>query len=202
MNETRPPPSEEDLSALRFRVVTVAGQRRGIKLEEIYWQCLGELAARQGRRLADIVAACERELEGEGNLTARLRYVATRYLSDELAMAKQRSNLAVVAGQVRASPSPAFALTGNKRIIAYNPAFLSFVQSRILRSQQPQPARGLRLSFDVQFVDLVHRLKAAPGEPQPAGFTIGVQGQVTRGKLNAALAPLSDQDVIIGFILA
>lgn len=202
MNETQPPPSDEDLSALRFRVVTVGGQRRGIKLEEIYWQCLGELAARQGRRLADIVAACERQLEGEGNLTARLRYVATRYMRDQLIGARQRSNLAIVAGQVRASPTPAFALTGNKNIVAFNPAFLSFVQSRVLRSQQPQPARGLRLAFDVQFVDLVRRLKAASGEPQPAGFTIGVQGQVTRGKLNAALAPLADQDVIIGFILA
>jgi predicted DNA-binding ribbon-helix-helix protein len=202
MNETQAPLSDEDLSALRFRVVTVDGQRRGIKLEEIYWQCLGELAARQGRRLADIVGACERDLEGEGNLTARLRYIATRYMHDELKVARQRSNLSVVAGQVRASPTPAFALTGNKTIVAFNPAFLAYVQSRVLRSQQPQPARGLRLSFDVQFVDLVRRLKAAPGEPQPAGFTIGVQGQVTRGKLNAALAPLVDQDVIIGFILA
>ncbi|OCP00773.1 hypothetical protein BC374_28815 [Ensifer sp. LC13] len=201
MSETQPFPIEEDLRALRFRVVAVGGQRRGIKLEEIYWQCLGELAVRQGRRLADIVAACEKELEGEGNLTARLRYVATRYLHDELGTAKKRSSLAAVASQVRASPSPAFALTGNKHIIAYNPAFLSFVQTRVLRAQQPQVARGLRLSFDVQFIDLVHRLKAAPGEPQPAGFTIGVQGQVTRGKLNAALAPLVDQDVIIGFIL-
>ena len=34
------------------------------------------------------------------------------------------------------------------------------------------------------------------------GFTIGAQGQITRGKFTAALAPLSDQDVIIGFILA
>ena len=140
MNETQPPPSDEDQCALRFRVVTVGGQRRGIKLEEIYWQCLGELAARQGRRLADIVAACERELEGEGNLTARLRYVATRYMRDQLIGARQRSNLAIVAGQVRASPTPAFALTGNKNIVAFNPAFLSFVQSRVLRSQQPQPA--------------------------------------------------------------
>ncbi|OCP37629.1 ribbon-helix-helix domain-containing protein [Ensifer sp. LC163] len=201
MNETPPPPSEKDLSALRFRVVTVGGQRHGIKLEEIYWQSLGELAARHGRKLADIVAACERELEGEGNLTARLRYIATRHLRDELSSAKARSNLAIVTSQVRASPSPAFALTGNRHIIAYNPAFLSFVQSRVLRSQQPQPALGLKLSFDVQFVDLVGRLKSAPGEPQSAGFTIGAQGQVTRGKLNAALAPISDQDVIIGFIL-
>ncbi|MBD9491936.1 ribbon-helix-helix domain-containing protein [Ensifer sp. ENS11] len=202
MNETPPPPSDADLSALRFRVVTVGGQRRGIKLEEIYWQSLGELAARQGRKLADIVAACETELEGEGNLTARLRFIATRYLRNELSSANERSNLAVVAAQVRASPSPAFALTGNKHIIAYNPAFLSFVQSRVLRSHLPQPARGLKLSFDVQFVDLVRRLKETPGEPQSAGFTIGAQGQNTRGKLTAALAPLSDQDVIIGFILA
>ncbi len=201
MSETRPPAPEEDMSALRFRVVTVDGQRRGIKLEEIYWRSLGELAARQGRRLADIVAACERELEGEGNLTARLRYVATRHLRDRLEAAKTRSSLAALGSQVRASPSPAFALTGSKHIVAYNPAFLSFVQTRVLGSQQPQAAHGLRLSFDVQFVDLVQRLKAAPGEPQPAGFTIGVQGQVTRGKLNAALAPLADQDVIIGFIL-
>ncbi|NVD40133.1 ribbon-helix-helix domain-containing protein [Ensifer sp. HO-A22] len=201
MNETPPPPSEKDLSALRFRVVNVGGQRHGIKLEEIYWQSLGELAARHGRKLADIVAACESELEGAGNLTARLRYIATRHLRDELSSAKSRSNLAVVTSQVRASPSPAFALTGNKHIIAYNPAFLSFVQSRVFGAQQPQAARSLKLSFDVQFVDLVSRLKSSPGEPQSAGFTIGVQGQVTRGKLNAALAPLSDQDVIIGFIL-
>ncbi|MCZ4089223.1 ribbon-helix-helix domain-containing protein [Sinorhizobium psoraleae] len=196
------PTSSADMSALRFRVVTVGGQRRGIKLEEIYWSSLSELAARRSCKLADIISECEQALDGEGNLTARLRYVATSYLREQLSGARERSGLAAVAGQVRACPSPAFALTGDKRIIAYNPAFLTFVQSRFLRFQSSPPAQGLRLSFDVQFAELVDRLKASPGEPQPAGFTIGINEHVTRGRLSAALASLFDQDVVIGFISA
>ncbi len=202
MTEPSTASSAEEMWALKFRVVTVAGQRRGIKLEEIYWSSLSELAARRGCRLADIIAESDMALTGEGNLTARLRLVATNYLREQLSSARERSELSLIAGQVRACPSPAFALTGDKRIIAYNPAFLTFVQSRFFRVQPSAPAQSLRLSFDIQFAQLVDRLKTSPGEPQPAGFTIGINEHVTRGRLNAALASLFDQDVVIGFILA
>jgi predicted DNA-binding ribbon-helix-helix protein len=202
MNVSRSSTPVEEMSALKFRVVTVQGQRRGIKLEEIFWSSLSELATLRGLKLADIVAECERGIGEGGNLTARLRYVAARYLRDQLSDARERSSLPVVAGQVHACPSPAFALAGNKRIIAYNPAFLAFVQSRFLGFQSSPPAQGLRLSFDVQFAELVKRLKSSPGEPQPAGFTIGINQHVTRGRLNAALASLLDQDVVLGFILS
>lgn len=192
----------EDMGALKFRVVTVRGQRRGIKLEEIFWASLAELAEKRGCKLADIVAECADGLAGAGNLTASLRCVAMRDLREQLADARERSDLSVIAGQVRACPSPAFALAGNKRIIAYNPAFLAFVQSRFVGFQPSPPAQGLRLSFDVQFADLVARLKAAPGEPQSAGFTIGINQHVTRGRLSAALASSIGEDVVIGFILA
>ena len=201
MSLNRPGSPEPDLSVLRFRIITVAGHRRGIKLEEIYWSCLVDLAAQKQCKLADIVAECEKSIEGEGNLTAKLRYVAASFLRSELSSARERSGPSVIAGQVRACPSPAFALTGDKRIISYNPAFLAFVQTRFARFQQASPAHGLRLSFDVQFKDLVERLKTSPGEPQPAGFTIGINDQLTRGRLNAALASFADQDVVIGFIL-
>ena len=201
MTLSRPDSPEPDLSALRFRIITVAGQRRGIKLEEIYWSTLVELAAHKKCKLADIVAQCEKSIEGEGNLTAKLRYVAISFLKSELSSARERSGLSVIAGQVRACPSPAFALTGDKRIVSYNPAFLAFVQTRFARFQQASPAQGLRLSFDIQFADLVARLKTSTGEPQPAGFTIGINEQLTRGRLNAALASFADQDVVIGFIL-
>jgi predicted DNA-binding ribbon-helix-helix protein len=190
-----------DLSVLRFRIITVAGQRRGIKLEEIYWSSLVELAAHKQCKLAEIVAECGQANGGDGNLTAKLRYVATAFLRSRLSSAQERTGLSIIAGQVRACPSPAFALTGDKRIISYNPAFLTFVQTRFARFQQTSPAQGLRLSFDIQFADLVARLKGSPGEPQPAGFTIGVNEQLTRGRLNAALASFAEQDVVIGFIL-
>jgi predicted DNA-binding ribbon-helix-helix protein len=202
MNVRQPLSPAEDMSALRFRVVTVRGQRRGIKLEEIFWSSLSELAALTGCKLADVIAECEQDLGEGGNLTARLRYIAASYLREQLADARERSSLSVIAGQVRACPSPAFALAGNRRIIAYNPAFLTFVQSRFLGFQSSPPAQGLRLSFDVQFAELVDRLKASPGEPQSAGFTIGINERITRGRLNAALASLLGQDVILGFILA
>lgn len=192
------PPLEKDLSPLKFRVVTVNRQRRGIKLEEIYWQGLSDLARQRQCKLADIVAECESSLVGDGNLTARLRYVATSYLRDQLLSARERSNLLTITGQVRACPSPAFALSGDKRIVSYNQPFLAYVQSRF---QKPAPAQGLRLSFDIQFSELVERLKQSPGAPQPANFTIGVSQQLARGRLNAALACLCDEDVVIGFVL-
>lgn len=202
MGDDQSTESAEDLSELRFRVVTVGGQRRGIKLEALFWAVLSDLAAEKRVKLADIVAECEQVLPEGGNLTARLRYVAAKYLREQLADARERSSLSVITGQVYACPSPAFALAGNRRIVAYNPAFLTFVQSRFLGFQASPPAQGLRLAFDVQFAELVARLKASPGEPQSAGFTIGINEHITRGRLNAALSSLLGQDVILGFILA
>ena len=85
--------------------------------------------------------------------------------------------------------------------MAYNPAFIGFVQSRLSSLATDTTGRGVRLSLDIQFSELIEKLKIEGSGPATVGFVIGVDRQLIRGRLNAILAPLTQQEAIIGFIL-
>ncbi|EKF17342.1 ribbon-helix-helix domain-containing protein [Nitratireductor pacificus] len=185
----------------RFRVIRVGEERRGIRLEEIYWATLKDIADSRGVSVGEIVEACERRLERGGNLSSALRVEAAMHLRRAHEAARLRTGLKMVANQVQACPAPCFALSDDRKLIAHNLTFMSFVQSRLLRLPQRSTVQGVRLSLDVPFADLVEKLKMEDSGPATIGFVIGVDEQVIRGRLNAVLAPLVDRDAIVGFIL-
>lgn len=187
--------------APRFRVVRVGEGRRGIRLEEIYWAALKDMSSARGISVGAVVEECERRLDTGGNLSSALRVEAMMHLRHEREAARARTGLKAVQNQVQACPSPCFALSDDKRLIAHNLTFMSFVQSRLLRLPLRSTAQGVRLSLDVQFAELVDKLKIEGSGPATVGFVIGVDEQVIRGRLNAVLAPLLDRDAIVGFIL-
>ncbi|MCR4268619.1 ribbon-helix-helix domain-containing protein [Nitratireductor sp. ZSWI3] len=185
----------------RFRVIRVGDDRRGIRLEEIYWTILKDMASSGGVSVGDVIEGCEARLQPGGNLSSALRVEAARHLQQELGAARLRTGVQAVHNQVMASPSPSFALSDDKRLIAHNPTFMAYVRSRLSRLPQTSTVQGVRLSLDVPFADLVEKLKIPGGGVATVGFVVGVDEQLIRGRLNAVLAPLVDKDAIIGFIL-
>ncbi len=201
MARASPSPDPNWAFVPRFRVVRVGEERKGLRLEEIFWAVLKDMSHKHDVSVGDIVRRCEERLEPRGNLSSALRVEAARHLQAELHSARQRTGLKAVTNQVLACPTPCFALSEDRRLIAHNPPFIAFVQSRLSRLPLSTTVQGVRLSLDVQFSELIEKLRIEGSGPATVGFVIGVDDQLIRGRLNAVLAPLVERDAIIGFVL-
>jgi hypothetical protein len=115
--------------------------------------------------------------------------------------ARRLTDPARIVSLVRASPSAAFALGLDKRIIAYNQPFLNFVQARFSYSEPGPIGKDLSLALDVHLIDLAATLKANDNTPVVVGFVVGVGDRRLRGNLNTILAPVSEQNVILCYVL-
>lgn len=55
------------------RSITIAGHRTSISLEEPFWTALTELAAREGKSIAGLIAAIDRTRPPDSNLSSAIR---------------------------------------------------------------------------------------------------------------------------------
>ena len=184
----------------KFRAVKVGNSRRGIRLEQIYWTTLNEIASQKGMGLGQYVEGVARSFPEAVNITSVLRVNATGWLHDRYDEARRHTGLAVIDSLVQACPSPAFALQEDKRIVAYNQSFISYIQARFSRFSPASMAKGLRLSLDVQIGELAEMLKKADCKPVRTGFVLGIDDQRLRGQLSTTLAPSPDKMTFLGYV--
>jgi predicted DNA-binding ribbon-helix-helix protein len=184
-----------------FRVVEDRHLRRGIRLERIYWRTLRNIAQATGQKIGALVASIVGEAPEQANVTSLLRVYCLRKTMEDLAAARSLSSPAVVATLVRASPGPAFALGLDKRIVAYNQAFLNYVQARFAYTEQGPIGKDMRLALDAHLVDLAAALKRSGNIPTVVGFFVGVGERRVRGSLSAVLAPVLGQDIVLCYVL-
>ncbi|MCV0395629.1 MAG: ribbon-helix-helix domain-containing protein [Rhizobiaceae bacterium] len=185
----------------RFRAVRIGDARRGIRLEQIYWNALKEIAAAEGIAIGDLIRATEESFPDARNITSLLRVMCLGWIQTRLSSVKQLASLSMIDSLVQASPAPAFALTEDKRIVVYNQTFLNFVQSRFSMVTAGSMAKHLRLSLDVQLGDLIQSLSANRNKPVGVGFVLGLDEQRFRGRINVVLAPATEQAIVISYVL-
>jgi predicted DNA-binding ribbon-helix-helix protein len=190
-----------DGSELQFRAVTARGKRRGIRLERIFWDSLSKAAHADGRSMSETVATAHDGLEPGGNLASALRVIGTRWMRDRLRVFEQATRPENVFAILQACPSPAFALSEDKRIVHYNLPFLNFVQASFVGVEQSEVMRGLRLSLDTQLEAVLAKLREDPRTPVNTGFALGVVGRRVRGQLKATLSPTPDRVMVIAFVM-
>lgn len=184
-----------------FRAVSTPKERRGIRLESLYWDVLKSLARSSGRTLGEqIETTVEGSHEVGGNVASLLRVACLKWLVERVARLEAVTAMTTTDAIVQASPSPAFALTADKRILVHNRALLNLIQSRFLAIRPEALQRGLRLSLDVQIEQVIAELTQGSTNTVVTGFALGFDGQRIRGKLNMVLAPVSRQTVIIAYI--
>ncbi len=192
--------SSQPDEALVFRAVSASGQRRGLRLEAIYWTILKSIA-KAGRQSIGAVVG---EIADQGaigtNLASMLRVRSARWLMNRVAVLEHLTRPDISKAIVQASPSPAFALTEDRRILFYNAAFLNLIQVQMQGSSPNLLAKGLRLSLDVQLEDVLATLSSGQATTVASGYVIGLEGQRIRGTVNIVLAPLHEQTVVIAFV--
>lgn len=183
-----------------FRAVMAQGERRGIRLERVFWKTLSAIAAARKETLGEVVAHAAGEVPDSPNLASALRVLAARWLSDRNAELRRLTAADSVFSIIHASPSPAFVLSADKRIVQYNQAFLNFLQARLLAAQSPDLMRSVRLTLDMQIEQVIELLAADPKTPVTTGFALGVAERRVRGQLKLVNAPVSAATMVIAFM--
>lgn len=191
---------DADGGELQFRAVTARGKRRGIRLERIFWDALSEAARAEGQSLSEVVAKAHEGMSRGGNLASALRVIGADWLRRRHRLFERATAPENVFALLKACPSPAFALSEDKRIVHYNVPFLHFVQTSFIGVEQSEVMRGLRLSLDNQLESILAQLQADPTTPVSTGFALGVVGRRVRGQLKATLSPTPDQVMVIAFV--
>lgn len=194
---------DDDAGALIpvFRAVTCRGVRRGLRLERVFWEGLSEMSRIEGRTIGDLIADMHEGPENGGSLSSRVRSLVARHFFERchaLERALLPDNIGAI---VHAVPSPAFALSEERRILYYNGAFISFLQLRFTGAESADVFRRLALSLDTRIEEVIAQLRSAPGRPVTSGFALGISDRRVRGKLNLALIPNAQVPAVLATIL-
>ncbi|UDF32593.1 UNVERIFIED_ORG: ribbon-helix-helix domain-containing protein (plasmid) [Roseateles sp. XES5] len=190
-----------DDAELVFRAVDGGKVRRGIRLEAIYWRVLREIADLKQKKIGAVIGDVLADAPEPANTTSLLRVYCLRWALDALAAERKVTDPLGVVNLVRASPSPAFALGLDKRLLAYNQSLLDYIQARFSYGETGLINSDLRLALDVQVAALAATLKDNGNRPLEVGFVVGFGGRRLRGKLNALLAPASGENIVLCYLL-
>ena len=193
------PLSFEDVEP-EFRVVVRDGNRRGIRLERFFWTALKRLAQSRKSTLGQMVEEISQVAPETGNLTSAIRVACARWLAEENAELKKLASLRKVSALLLACPSPAFALSSSKKILAFNPAFQLLVRRQLPVEQGDEGRHDLKLALDLNVADIFARLAADGDRPVVSGFVIGAADRRYRAQLNIVRAPISESEVLLAFV--
>lgn len=193
------PLSLEDVET-EFRVVVHSGNRRGIKLEHFFWTALKRVAQSRKSTIGQVVETVSQTAPETGNLTSAIRVACARWLADENDELRKVASLRGVNALLQACPSPAFALSSSKKIMAFNPAFQNLARRQLPIQQGEEGQHDLKLALDLNIADIFARLGSQGDRPVVTGFVIGASDRRYRGQLNIVRAPASESEVLLAFV--
>lgn len=193
------PLSIEDVEP-EFRVVVRGGNRRGIRLERFYWASLKKLAESRKSTLGQLVEEISSVQPETGNLTSAIRVACTRWFADQNAELRKLASLKTVNAILLACPSPAFALSSSRKILAFNPSFQQLVRRQLPVEQGEEARSDLKLALDLNVADIFSRLGGNGEHPVVTGFVIGAGERRYRAQLNVVRAPVSEPELLLAFV--
>lgn len=188
-----------DDSALEFRAVTSAGKRRGIKLERVFWDALRSIAKEKGLTIGGFVDQVS-AATGAKNLTSAIRVACMNtYVERNEAMYALGAPETVEA-VLAATPTPAFTLASNRRIVSFNAGFQALVRRQFAGIGADSGKMDLRLSLDVAVDELLARLVENRNSPVSTGFVLFMGERRHRGQVNVIRVPARAADLLMAFV--
>jgi predicted DNA-binding ribbon-helix-helix protein len=142
-----------DAAGTRLRILQRDGRRLAVRLENVFWAQLEELATLENVRLSKLVFEVVGTVKEGANKTAALRSYCMSAARRRAAAGtgSEATNLVAI---MESSPVPTFAMTRERQVFAYNLAF----RQQFLDTVKDKSER-LRLVFNRPFSETVSRLK-------------------------------------------
>ncbi|PBB83628.1 ribbon-helix-helix domain-containing protein [Mesorhizobium sp. WSM3876] len=182
-----------------FRVVARGGVRRGIRLERAFWVSLKQMAESRKCTIGMLVEEIA-ENHPEGNLTSAIRVACMRGLIEESMELRKLASIRTINAILVACPSPAFALSSSKKILAFNTPFQQLVKRQLPSAPGEDGRQDLKLALDLNVTDIFARLDANGETPVTTGFVIGAGERRYRGQLSAVRAPVAEPELLMAFV--
>lgn len=183
-----------------FRAIGSGAERRGIRLERIYWECLGRVAAHTRVSTAEVVRKSAAQVPDNGNLASLLRIVALKWVLGRLESQEDKAVLESLNAIVHASPVPTMIMTGERRIMLFNELFVNMLKNRFSIEKTSIISWDLKFLIDVQIDEAFEALSAKRGAVIKTGFSVALNDKSMRGKINIALAPTQKRNMLLGYV--
>ena len=191
----------------RFRALTSGSWRKGFRLEEAYWSLLEIASAKSGLKLGEYVRRLV-ENAGSENATAKLRLHLTELMNSEIAALGGTDLPGQIAGLLRASPVPCFAIDRSKRLVGFNPEFEQHVSRQVARlsAQARQSDRsimsGVRLTLEQSVERIIELHARESGPPLECGYLISTPAYRHAGRVRTALLRSAGTEIVVAFVLS
>lgn len=198
---TRDGLSAEEMLEPFFRTVTVHDKRKGLRLEKIFWQILEQLAREEDTPVSMVLLSADARGGKSPNLSSYARAYAASWLKRRLDDSREIASFQQVLRTINACPSPVFVTSQDRRLRAYNPAFLRYVRRHIPMEDMEAAPKNLRLQMDTGSAELIQQLKSEQESILNVGFTFGFNERRVRGRLNAVLATCWNEDLVTAYVL-
>lgn len=191
---------QDDPSKPEFRVVAQGSTKRGIRLEHAFWQASKKIAHDRGMSIAGFFDSVADSDANATNLASAIRVACVTWLESRAAELEAVTSITSITSVLAAIPAPAIVIGADRRILASNRAFESFLR------RQLGIARGVlfgtvRFTPDLAMQDILAKLGKEESRNIMTGFSLSVGERKMRGQINLARAPLSERDSVIGFIV-
>lgn len=194
--------SPAELTQSSSRVFQRHGLRLSVRLENIYWDQLQELADTDAISLNSLIFQVTGNLAPSVNRTAALRTYCIYRMRQEMVLTSMQTGNIDLAAIITACPVPVMILTPERKIAAYNPAFVE----QILPSQDGTPGKEvrapLRLTFSRPFNQIVKQIIDHPRSiiGGQIGFTANDRHQQRRVRYALADRSRRENSFIVVFI--
>lgn len=192
---------EENDAEPKFRAILgKGGTRRGIRLENVYWDGLAWLLGGSRQSLGDVVDQAAEQVGDNSNLASMLRVMAFRWMWRRLALTENVYSLENLNALIQACPTPAIVLTRDKKIQFFNESFMAMLKQRLVLGNIAQLSAGFRFVLDTQ-VDEALQALSTRGKTITTGFTATCAGKQLTGQINLAMAPSHQKQMVIGYVV-
>lgn len=183
-----------------FRAVGSGAERRGIRLERIYWENMTRIAADTGVSMADLVQRVARRFPDNGNLASLLRVVTFKWVCNRLESQEDTAVLENLGAIVHASPVPTLVMTRERRIMLFNEPFVNMLRVKFSIEKTNAIAWDLKFLIDAHIDEAIETLNAKRGSVIKTGFSAVLNGRTLRGKMNIASVPTQHKNMLIGYV--
>jgi len=91
-------------------------------------------------------------------------------------------------------------MTRERRIMLFNELFVSMLRSKFSIDNNSAMVWDLKFLIDTQIDDAIATLNAKRGAVIKTGFSVALNARSMRGKINIALAPTQQKNMLVGYV--
>lgn len=186
--------------APEFRVVVSAERRRGIRLEQLYWRLLNEIAQRRNLRRSQLMASVLEDADQHDfNAASALRAFTVNVLDQERRNLEERYAENNLVTMLLEAPVPAFAINRAKKIQRANPEFMKLLRVVGGDMSREVPREGVGLKLDLPIERLFEQAELAEtGVYCHYELTLGERSR--RGRVKLQSVPRKPLSLLVGYL--